>query len=295
MPYGKRKRGGRRGRRSFGKKKYSTTTSKLADKRINTLVEKRMQDISKQEAKKLIAPNLVFRRYLFADYNAATYLITNRSEIDTAGLIVHIAQIPKWDSETNITVPPLADADLRPQVPLYPRGANVVAPTTSKDQYRFGSHVSIKNISCELIFQLMRPPLQVPEMKDVTVQYTIGYWGGDGIFALQSAPQPSAVRSWPRPFGYSSRLDNLQPELEKFRSLKSGFVTLHHSDFNITEKTRNVFWSGNLAYEFDPRDQNGQMVVGNKKLYLVLRSDVPTTYAQKPTVAAVVKLGYRDQ
>jgi hypothetical protein len=55
-----------------------------------------------------------------------------------------------------------------------------------------------------------------------------------------------------------------------------------------------MFWSGNMSYEFDDLDQNGQLVQGNKKRFLVLRSNVPNTYNQKPTVAACVKIGYRD-
>jgi hypothetical protein len=46
---------------------------------------------------------------------------------------------------------------------------------------------------------------------------------------------------------------------------------------------------------YDANDQNGQVVRGNKKLFLVLRSNVPNGFAQFPTVAAVVKIGYKDQ
>ena len=42
-------------------------------------------------------------------------------------------------------------------------------------------------------------------------------------------------------------------------------------------------------------NQNGQVVRGNKKLFLVLRSNVPNGFAQFPTVAAVVKIDYKDQ
>lgn len=68
MPYGRRKFTRRtrrkflRRRRKTGKKKYSTTTSKLRDKKINTLVEKRMQAISRKEALKLNPINWIASR-----------------------------------------------------------------------------------------------------------------------------------------------------------------------------------------------------------------------------------------
>ena len=56
-----------------------------------------------------------------------------------------------------------------------------------------------------------------------------------------------------------------------------------------------MFLKTNINYEYDPFDQNGQIVTGNKKLLLVLRSNVPQGFAQYPTVAAYVKLDYKDQ
>jgi len=68
--YGK---GRRRGRRA-GKKRYSASRRALADKRINTLFEKRAEEIAKKEiAKDRI--NLVLRRQINA-YNPVTNLFT---------------------------------------------------------------------------------------------------------------------------------------------------------------------------------------------------------------------------
>lgn len=287
---------GRRRRRKGKAIKGKTLLRQARTARIDSAAERAVALIAKREAKKLMSPNLIFRRYYFADYQTATQTFSNRTPVDMAGVIVHILQIPKWDNQTLPTQVPVADADMRPQVPLYPRGANVVAPDTSKDQYRFGSQVSVKNISVELLFQFIIPPLAVPEEEKVIIKYALMQVGGDQIFAPQWAPLPRAIMPFPRPFGYSSRLDNEQAELEKVRTLKKGFVTLYPNvDNKIVEKGRKMFWTGNLPYEFNLADQNGQQVEGNKKLFLVLKSTAKLAAAQKPTVACVIKVGYRDQ
>lgn len=293
MPYARKRRFRRRARKGKAVK-GKTLLRQARTARIDSAAERAVVIIAKREAKKLIPPNLCFRRYLFADYNNLTHSFNNRTDVDMGGTIVHIAQIPKWDAQLAITTVPVADPDLRPQIPIYPRGGNVVAPTTSKDQYRWANKVSIKNIQVGLIFQLRPLGVALPEMDDITIKFALVSYGGAGIFPLGSAPQPDEVMTYPRQFGYSSRLDTSEPALQKYRTLKSGFVKLRWSDYNIVEKQRKLFWSGTLPYEYTVGSQNGQLVAGNKKLFLVMRSNVPIANTQKPTVAAFVKLGYQD-
>lgn len=287
-----RRRGGKRKGSSFGKKLLRD-----AKKRgINSAAEAAVAIIAKKQAQKLLPPNLMFRRYLFADYDSLTQVFSHESPVDLSGLIVHIAQVPRWDAQTMPAVAPTSDVDLRPTVPVYPRGANVVAPTVNKDGYRWSNKITIKNINIGLRFTL--PPVVgvgVEKMSH-TIFYGIGYWGGDDIFAMQAAPQPSAVMSDPKSFGFSNRLDNLQPELEKFRFLKRGVCRIKYTENQSQPKTvsKSMFWSGSLPYEYNSLNMNGQLIAGNKKLFLVLRCDTALAATQKPTVAAFVKLGYRD-
>ena len=143
-------------------------------------------------------------------------------------------------------------------------------------------------------FELEPLALGAPDESKHVIKYALIQVGGDAIFAPQWAPQPRAVMPFPRPFGYSSRLDDEQAELEKIRTIKKGYITMYPDEFKLKRQTKRLFWSGNLPYEYNQQDFNGQQVVGNKKLFLVLRGTTKIAGAQKPTVACVIKVGYRD-
>lgn len=68
--YGKRRRFRRKRHKRRGKKKYRVSTAKLRDRKINTLIEKRIQAISRREAQKIAPIDWCVTRGLWYDVNA---------------------------------------------------------------------------------------------------------------------------------------------------------------------------------------------------------------------------------
>lgn len=79
----KNRRTYRRSRKNMRKK-----TSKLADKRINTLVEKRMKEIAVKECKKSVFKNWTFNT--LGTYSAVTRLITAERPIPSGTIVHHL-------------------------------------------------------------------------------------------------------------------------------------------------------------------------------------------------------------
>lgn len=71
----KRRYAGKRSR--FGKKKYTISRNKLRSKKIDSLLEKRVQEISRKETLKVIKPNYLTARGVWHDANGAWDLTTD--------------------------------------------------------------------------------------------------------------------------------------------------------------------------------------------------------------------------
>lgn len=270
----------------------------------NSRLEAAVRKVCNQQIAKKIAPNLVFRRYLWSDYNNLTHEFTNQTPVFMGGLVCGFFQLPLWDSSTTpIPIFPAPgsqqpDVNLHPPTQNYNYGQNLVGPLVSKNGFREGTQVNLKNISIELKFEWAALAGAVPLQKDCTICYQLCTLGGDEILPVQALVPASELVTFPRMFGYSNRLDTDASKLSKLRILKKGYAKLYHSEFNKTEVTRKMFWSGNMAYHFRQGSIFGQQIgaLGSKKIFLVLRSDIPAAnpMAQTPTVACCVKVGYKD-
>lgn len=327
MPYGsrkqKRRRDSRRRRRTAPKKaKYHVSTRKLADKRINTLVEKRMSEVAQKEAAKLIPPNLVFRRYLFADYDMNLNRMGNYTPVGWTGIVVSLAQIPKMDNVTqavNTSVPQQPDQMLRPN-PQYNFGAAVVAPHQVQG-YRSGNTVSIKNIQFGLrvrhnplvtgrtldIVQDGGPaaPAQTTIWNQAAFEHSFTKWAivttqDDLQSGVGWEPTPDRVLPMKK-FGYSSRLDigvSEQTAHQKFKTLMSGTIKNTYQQYQVAETQREYFKKGlSLPIEYQYDDLYGQQVIGVNKLFLVVRSNIPDAGPAgqfRPQIGAYIKLGYKN-
>lgn len=301
--YGKRKYRRKRKRQSFGKKLLQDARKRG----VNSSAELAVKIIAKKEAQKLIAPNLIFRRMVFGTFNRTLNTFTNATVVDMNGLIVHIPQVPLWDIQTSNATIPVADPNMVPQIPNYFRGPNLLAAGIVQDGFRNSSKISIQNLGCDLRVHLN--PLQagpsVPRREDITLRYAIVSVTHPDAYLLQWKPDIDEVMAY-KGLGYSSRLDveiRDAPQELKFHTLKSGKLTLKHSQFTAKEKFVSLFWSGSRTYEYQSyidgvsqASQNGQRVVGTSKIFLCLRSDSPVTDPpdMKVSVVGFMKCGYRN-
>lgn len=304
--YNRRKR--KRKSTSFGRKLLKDSR----DARTSSAAEKAVKVIAKREAEKLI-PKLLFRRYLFANYDADTNIMLEGSatRIDWNGEIVALAQIPLMDNATIPTYAMQNDPDIRPNPQVYNFGVNVIAPMRSFDGFRRGSAISIRKISLGLRFWTEQIGVGVPQLLDnVFVKYKVIAVQEDVAQQSQALSAPPADEVLPMNiFGYSSRLDRDIEEVSrpyKVRTLLSGGQLLNYSTtsrqtrqkqhfLSLKRPLRIEYASGDPATGAAP-DQYGQRVTGPWKIYLVLRSSCPATYAAlyKPLVGGFIKLSYTD-
>jgi len=307
--YGKRKSRRRRGKRTFSKKLLRD--AKTA--RIDSAAEKAVQIIAKREAEKLMPPLLIFRRYLFCDYDSANNLLNPAlaTQLDWGGQIVALAQVPIMDNATIPTYAMQNDPDIRPNPQVYNFGVNVIAPQRSSDGFRRGSHIEIKKIQLGVKAWTDQMGVGVAQLLDnCYIKYAVIAVQENVLIqevALSSPPVEEVLHM--KIWGYSSRLDDeIEKETRKYkvRTLVKGSFRLNYGTTSKNERTREHFTELKrpLRIEYAPgdpatgaaMDQYGQRVVGPWKLYLALRSNVPGTYnaIYKPLVAAYCKLSYSD-
>lgn len=300
MPYAKRRYRRRKSKKSVGK-----SLLRDAKKRgTNSALEKAVKLISKRQAKALMPANLCFRRYLFADYDWITNTFENYTDLDMTGEIVHVVQIPIMDNATVTTVDPTSDIDLRPEVPQYNRGAHTIAPFGQPmDGYRMSHKVSLGNININMRFLLDPLVETTPAYSRTKIRWALIATHNQAQDGLTWSPPVNQVlpRSPVDFFGYSSRLDTSvanNSRLFKWHVLQKGHCYMSADDYRIVEKRVSIFheFKRRLTYEFQNDDRNGQRVVGSCKIFLVIRNDLPisTPTAQKPKIAAVCKVGYKD-
>jgi len=295
------------------KKKFSKKFGKklLRDARtrgVNSAAELAVQIIAKKEAKKLMAPNLLFRRTILGDYDRATNVFSVGTAMDMDGVCIAVAQIPSWDIQTMATTVPLADPNLRPPTPVYDRGTNVLAAGVGQDGYRNSSKITIFNMGCELRFTLAGfGGAAPPRREDVTVRYAIMGISSPDAFALGWQPAVSDAMPY-KGLGYSSRLDEqVADEINDTRRkiFKQGKITLKYSELYSKERFRSLFWSGKLPYAYQSAqpapslttyDQNGQRVVSKWKVFLIVRSDTPVgdPLYTKVLCNGFIKVGYKN-
>lgn len=291
------------GKRRYRRRKKKTSVGKAllrdAKKRgTNSLLEKAVKIIAVREAKKLIPPNLLFRRYYYQDYDGISHRFGVPTDLDMEGVLVHVVQIPLNDASTMVAVPPLSDLDMRPQIPLYPRGDNTIAVSVPQIGYRSSNTISIKSVSAQMIFRMAQE--EEPDEARVLITYALVATSNTAQYGLQWYPPVNQILPW-KQWGYSSRIDveaRDDSALFKYRTLAKGSCYISASPDRPREIRRTLFKKLNMPYEYHPMGQNGQRVTGVYKLWLVARARLfagteaqPT---QKPTIAAVCKVAFKN-
>ena len=305
-------------KRIYRKRKSKRRSSKKVSSRkllrdakrpgINSVAERAVAIIARKEAEKLLGPNLIFRRFAFCDYNRTTNQFLNPSLLDMNGAVVHMLQIPLNDNTTQISVAPATDISLRPPVPTYDRGVNIISTTLDQQGYRSSNRVEIKNLGVQMRFEQMSfdaSSPNLPRKEYAQVTYAIVAVNSPDAHNLQWTPTIEQLLPF-KGFGYSSRLDEegTAQEDTKLRYLKRGSCKIFQKQTLHQEVFKSLYWKGSLPYEYqsaDPTvplfaDQNGQRVTGKWKVFFAIRSDIPVATHNdfKAGMAVCMKAGYRN-
>lgn len=293
-PYKRRTRTGR------------TTNKKLADKRINTLVEVRMQEIAKQEISKNIK-HLTSRKYLFVNYEQATNEFNIMSPpqdlIDWSGKIVEVSNIGKVDNATVPNVPQVDDPLTQQDENADGQGPNQIMSIQNMNGQRFSDTIYVKSLVAHL--RIRTPILEDSDLDlfgSIKVHYAFVLLRDDAsvVYNPLAVPQPEEMLTSPMPWGYMGKLDKpLEIETNQLNKtvLCKGQCVLNLNNTQTSEKFHTIFkkFDKPLQIIYNERDQNGQQC--NKKIYFVVRSTVPTDAGYdgiKPSVFACTKVNYYE-
>lgn len=312
-------------KRTFRKKaKPIKNTRKFRDKKINTLIEKKIQTIAKAEALK-VRQMLIHRSYCFTRFNLATGLysanyfyvkdlnqfIGNGATIDWTGRAIKISQIPRVDNASILNVAVDDVEETEQDEANYGSGVNVVGEIKVRHGKRINQEIKIHGFSINIRAFLRTIPQQStaveedfldttnPQFNSSTIHWAIVTKAVDNTSPNEDLVIKQALRInfW----GYSSALDlaeNRQKKQQNIRKIMSGKIRMKHS---MTMPTiRNVSKYIKLKHPikiiYEVTDQKG-INVENKEVYLVIRSDIPASalYLQyKPQVQCVTKVYYTD-
>lgn len=296
MPYSK----GNKKRIKY--RKRARGRSKLADKRINTLVEVRMEEVAKKEAAK-VRINLIKRNYLFAHFNLTTYQWTplgnNIDRIPFSGAVVELSAIPHADVEFIANAPPVDNVFTANDESQDGDGVGQGMPEKSLHGRRTSELVLLTG--CSLNVKVTTPIAPAaPSLDSVTVRYNIVAWKHRDMDTATTTATAEMCLPWhPHAFGYSPSLDVRTRQLqtdEKIRVLAKGSLTLSSSTIrnNIKFGKCSARFKTPIYLDYRPDDQNGQFPK-SWKILACFRSDVPDTMlAQAPRLAVCSKLYYYE-
>lgn len=307
----KRRKGGSR-RRGYRKKKYSVSVGKLASKRVDTLIERRMVSLAKKEIAK-DRVNLTLRRQINA-YDPATnhfavpvaaltfdgwgplviednlrlaadvYLATNSQPVFTNNPLT---------TDNEVTYPQIYDVNT----------ALPVIPVSTLNGTRQGPAVRIDSIHVKLRVELH---------ESTALAYTSSSTATFAIFRVQkdfatSSTIPSVRELFAagryRPWNYSSKIDTPTEELLgepwKIKKLAERTVILKTHDAFPRAKFTSLTWKpkSSVMHKFIANSADGNSL--EYKYLFAARSNIPniatgTIQDCQPTFHAVVFLNYHE-
>lgn len=303
MPYAKKSNyRGRKGRgRGRGNRK-NRKSNLLADKKINTLVERRMQQIAKKEDLKQ-KQRLIYRQYLFGPYDRTTNVFQGGLTLDFLGIVCPLAQIQLQDNATMQAVVPAINPVQNPQT-YVPPGANVIAPAVASDGFRRSTWISIHGISLEIrsVSRMLAAITGIPRFENATVSYKIITTMYPDSDLTDARPDLEDVGNLSPLFGYTPKLDLIDWEETKdfkVRTHFSGKFTHNFSTLKTDVKFRKHYINLSkkpIKVEYVAAEQNGRRVT-RWKPFLILQCDIPSGQPQdvyKPLIHACTKLYYTD-
>lgn len=314
MGYGKKR--GRSKRRSSRKRKrskrtYKVSVGKLADRRVNTLIEHRMQAIAKQEIKKSIV-KLYDRNYYFGTVNKESNCVTGGRRIFYDGIVQRICQIDKQDINQVLNAPDHEPDDAKMQEEVDADGAVQGMLTQTSHGRRQTELVKIDGFTVSIKAFMDRCPnefdhstmgpngagntawhqwfLRRPngEYDRILPETIIVKWAIVRVYddqaqlapLIQTVPTVDSICPF-RPWGYTAVLDDdqyLETKLIKKRVLCKGSFSFRADDTRNKDKTINYYrgFKTPLSVKYLPADQNGQQAVSSR-FFFVMRSNVPQT------------------
>lgn len=300
------KRRARKANKFIKSKKSYQRNKKLLDKKINTLLESRMQEIAQDEIEKNLKV-LTSRKYLYVKYNPQTNDFqviqpTRRDLIDWEGRVTELTNIPKTDMETLPNIPQAVDdLDTAIDETVNNNGVNTVMIGDPVNGYRFSDIIYIRSLSAQLrirSFGLTSDDIDI--FQTIKIKYAFIMVTGSQNEMYDPLHEPSAKNLLRMdPWGYKSSLDPVQA-LE-FNQVKSRILCQGETTLNMTEEQTSEVYTVihkkfdkplQLVYESD--DMIGQKV--NHKIYFVTRSTIPYSYTEdiKPSLYACTKINYYE-
>lgn len=302
----------RRSRRKGSKKKYRVSVRRLKSKKIDSLLERRIKQIAVKEDRKneLV---LVKRLQIFGTYDILTNEFGPGVLLDWTGQIVDISSIPKSDINFLVNVPPLDD-------PLTVDGASAVFDVDAGDENMDGDGAGQGMLSAKLQGKRSSEIIQTrsisiglrARVRGIQVggnaQNFDGSWVHYAVVAVKSrslmvpgyTPHPEQVLPMKR-FSMERALDTEQAAISgnkdfTYKTVIRGKMFLRQRRDRCDVKFAQKHAKYQHRITFDPEDQNGQNVIQGRKLYLVLRSDVPDSAddSYKPEILCYSKLRYVD-
>lgn len=314
VAFGRRtkKKKARRISRKVAKKKYSLSIGTLASKKIDSLLEKRIVEISKQQAAK-VRLNCVLRQTQGVYDDQANEF---ESPIVTAlaGNFLELAVIPRADYNAMATA---AISDITG----LPGGTNEDESDTnygavigllghSRHGHRTNDTVQLRSFFCKLRIQ-MDESSAVSEAMGCTVTFAIVRC--QALFDdVLNVPNPSVNNLLPfKPWTFSRELDvAIRPEelqqhyKVKVLAKKTVYIGLR-DDFPDTRfETISYKFKDPMKHEFQRSDTNLHAVTENQisgkitmlnKYFLVYRSDCPESAEKKPQVHVCAFTNYYDE
>lgn len=302
-----KRRGGARASYARSRRPRKAKSSLLSDKKINTLVEVRMQEIAKKEVQKNLKV-LTSRKYLFVNYDLLTNEFNTISParpdlVDWVGNVVELSNIAKTDSATTPNVPQVDDPDTMQDENADGDGPNQIMLAQDINGERWGDIIYIKSVSANLRIRSMQLTDEDLDLfQSIKVTYAFVLWRDEETTMDDVTAEPDAnqLLKSPQPWAYQAKLDkalNMVFHGLKTTVLCKGETILNMNDISTSEKFHTIYktFDKPIQISYDPRSQNGQRC--NKKLYFVCRSTIPAhqDYQDvKPSVYACTKVNYYE-
>lgn len=305
---------------------YKTRVSKLRSRKIDTLVEKRMQAIARAEDVKNRV-NLCLRQFIWSNGLLRTYnRMPQGLPVFYDGIIKEIFEVPKTDINQPLNEVPPVDPDVQEPANVAGSARGMLTSTIQGKRQTdlikvTGMHLSMKvhskavqvlNQDHQQVGQMdvnERAPDQPPNvprrLNTIIVRWAIvGILRAENILG-DAAPIPDIKLCLPyHTWGYTPKLDIEERSDKQFikrRTFIKGSCAFNLSTLKDQDKTINKFvrFSRPLKVRYTENDQNGYAST-NWRFYLVCRSNVPHSdntqlleyddYA--PYVTSCVKLHY---
>lgn len=250
------------------------------DKKINTLLEARIQEISKEEAHKT-REQFVKRNTWLGAYTPATNIFGIGEPIDWDGKILELSRIRMTDVATLANQPVQDDpltTDLDEQKDQQADGTNVLHTIDDTNGERTGHLVLVTGFTVKIRaavteLNVNAQGVEIPD--DVIVKYAIyrvrdDYAGGPTV-----PPTAKQLLTW-RPWNYSAAIDDkLQIETYRYKKQRicGGKLRLTYSQVrpNVKFHEQNVRFANPHKLEYAVSDQSGERPL-HFKYYLAVRS-----------------------